>query len=40
MTYLRFKQQCVSLRTFAFVGVCGYCVLLPWHLAVETGFGV
>ncbi|CAE7305374.1 unnamed protein product [Symbiodinium natans] len=27
MSYPEFKQQCVSLRTFAFAGVCGYCVL-------------
>eukprot|EP00438_Fugacium_kawagutii_P009259 Skav204429 [mRNA] locus=scaffold3703:121405:127249:+ [translate_table: standard] len=31
MSYGEFKQQCVSLRLFAFVGVCGYCVLsLMW----------
>eukprot|EP00434_Breviolum_minutum_P021076 symbB.v1.2.018596.t1/scaffold1489.1/size143467/4 len=27
MSYGEFKQQCISLRMFAFIGTCGYCVL-------------
>lgn len=31
MSYGEFKQQCVSLRLFAFAGTCGFCVLsLIW----------
>merc|ERR1711920_891527 len=26
-SYSEFKQQCLSLRIFAFAGVCAYCVL-------------
>ncbi|CAJ1394974.1 unnamed protein product [Effrenium voratum] len=27
MSYGEFKQQCISLRLFAFLGTCGFCVL-------------
>ncbi|OLP96802.1 hypothetical protein AK812_SmicGene20935 [Symbiodinium microadriaticum] len=40
MSYPEFKQQCVSLRTFAFAGVCGYCVLSLWWCPPKSSYWI
>ncbi|CAE6950827.1 unnamed protein product [Symbiodinium sp. CCMP2592] len=40
MSYPEFKAQCVSLRTFAFAGVCGYCVLSLWWCPPKSSYWI